>query len=184
MLGAGRIEEARQILDRATEMLSQEGQRRERGEPQPIQGKQLEFYKRELGRLEEDTRRMPPEERRDEARRLAGELRDLIRVREENPEALPRIIEMRELGRNAWKLGERIQETDNEEEKAKLGEELHKVLNRIFDYRQEERRREMERLRAELEKLENKVNSLDERRDEAIEKRFREMVGQGEELDW
>jgi hypothetical protein len=183
-LAGGRFEEARQILDRVTEMAAQEEKRPERKEAEPIQQKQLDFYRREMGRFEEDTRRMPPEARREEARRLAQELRDLIRVRDEDPDALPRVLEIREIERNSWKMGERIQETDRDEEKTKLSEELHKALDRLFDYRQEERRREIERLRAELEKLEKTVKSLDERRDEAIEKRFREMTGQGEELDW
>jgi hypothetical protein len=32
--------------------------------------------------------------------------------------------------------------------------------------------------------LEKSIETLDERREEAIEKKFREMTGQGEELDW
>jgi hypothetical protein len=183
-LAGGRFEEARQILDRATEMAAQEEKRSERKEAEPVLRKHLDFYRREMGCFEEDTRRMAPDERREEAGRLAQELRDLIRIRDENPAALPRVLEMRELERNSWKMGERIQQTDNDEEKAKLTDELHKTLDQLFDYRQEERRREMERLRAELENLESKVKSLDERRDEAIEKKIRELVGQGEELDW
>jgi hypothetical protein len=178
-LAGGRFEEARQILDRATEMLAQEEK-----EAEPVLRKQLDFYQREMGRFEEDTRRMEPEARREEAGRLAQELRDLIRIRDENPDALPRVLEMRELERNSWKMGERIQQTDNDEEKTKLTDELHKTLDQLFDYRQEERRGEMERLRAELEKLEKSIETLDERREEAIEKKFLEMTGQGEELDW
>jgi hypothetical protein len=105
-------------------------------------------------------------------------------LRREHPEAFEREIELRQLEGEAWAIGERLQHTGSEEEQAALEKELRQILNRIFDMRQEQRRTQIEHMRKELEELEESVKKLDDNRDKAIQKKFNEMTGREDELDF
>jgi len=153
----------------------------------PDQRRALEFLQRDLPReyqefIEALTKQ--PAERGDLIGGLMDRYRHAMELQRENPEAFEREMELRRLEDEAWGIGERIQQTGSEEEKEALGKELRGILDRIFDTRQEQRRKQIERMKEELGDLEGSVKRLDENREKAIQKKFNEMTGRRDELDF
>jgi hypothetical protein len=125
-----------------------------------------------------------PAERSNLLQELLGRYQHAMELQRENPATFERELELRRLEGEAWATGQQIQDTKSEEEKQALENELFQMLNRIFDARQGERRKQIEEMRSELEELEQSVKRLDENREKAIEKKFREMTGEEDELDF
>lgn len=76
-------------------------------------------------------------------------------------------------------------------ERDRLARELRETLERTFDLKQQARREQIEamqedadRLRRDLAELEEELSARDAARDEIIERRQQDLLGEGDELDW
>jgi hypothetical protein len=73
----------------------------------------------------------------------------------------------------------------------RLTRELRETLERTFDLKQQARREQVEamredaeRLRSDLAELEEELSERDAVRDEIIERRQQDLLGERDELDW
>ena len=98
--------------------------------------------------------------------------------------------EIAEGERQSRMLARQLRRADGTE-RDRLARELRETLERTFDLKQQARREQLEamredaeRLRSDLAKLEEEVSARDAARDEIIERRQRDLLGESDELDW
>ena len=68
--------------------------------------------------------------------------------------------------------------------KETMKKELVSTLNELFDLKEADKKREISRLENELKKLNDMIDSRNKNRERIIDKRFNEMMGQPEYLEW
>jgi len=135
---------------------------------------------RELGKL-------------DEAERALREARDKFRpegplppppIHHPDRAAPPEGRRIDEMERQCGDLAERIRRTKDDKERAALKDELKSLLPKLFDLKEELRRREVEALARELEELRSQLKRRMENRAKIIEARLRQLLGEEEGWDW
>jgi hypothetical protein len=147
-------------------------------------GELLEFLRARnpdaLAEVRELARQRRPEAR-EILRDLVAEGAHLLRLGRENPELFMREMRERDLNEQAERLGHELRRdgTDTEAET-----ELRRVLKEAFDIRQERMRAQIEELAAELRRLQELEQKREENRDEVIDRRFKQLSGQLDYLEW
>ena len=98
--------------------------------------------------------------------------------------------EMSELQRSDFELEQRTMQRAHryrlakQEQKEELKTELAEVINKHFDVRQEKRELQLKRMEESLEKLREAIKKRADARDEIVEKRLGELVGERGELEF
>ena len=135
---------------------------------------------RELGKL-------------DEAERALREARDKFRTEGPPPPppmhhpdrpAPPEARKIDEMERQGGELAERIRRAKDEKERGTLKAELKSLISKLFDLKEELRRREVEALARELEELRSQLKRRLDNRDKIIEARLRQLLGEEDGWDW
>lgn len=183
-LGAERREIA-EVMERARDR-----DRREEGfrDPAPMDPDLMHFARRELPfAVDEiaDLLRSDEPYAREELGRWREYLRELQELCEHEPELYE--LEKRILVHDweAERLGDRIRDLpQGNEKRAKMMQELDKMLEEGFDLKEQMRRRDIEILERELEEQRAILKKRTESRKEIIERRRQELTGEADALDW
>jgi flagellar capping protein FliD len=107
----------------------------------------------------------------------AAQQRYLSDVQKANRELYERLVRERTMERQAEDLARviRMLPDDSDERRAKA-DTLQALLNDIFDLKQENRRREIERLQREIQELQRSLQKRKQMREAMIEHRFNQLV--------
>ena len=76
------------------------------------------------------------------------------------------------------RLASRILATDNARQRTALRAQLHERLDEIFELKQENRRAEIDELGERLAELRRQMDARQANKDDIIERRIRELLGQ------
>jgi len=112
------------------------------------------------------------------------EMQYLENLKERDPEMYEAMKEKRELEIQTKQLVDQYKNTENETEKVNLKNQISELLNKIFDIRQENRQKEIERLEKRLaEAKENNKKRL-QNKDEIIAERLEDLLGKQDWMRW
>lgn len=135
----------------------------------------------ELKRL----RREDPGGYAQELENISEQIAYIEMIRGENADLAVRLIEAENLELESWDLADRIAGTRDPGQKQSLTAELHQVLARIFDIRQDERTSEIAALEREVAELKRIMTKRKQQREAIIKKRLEEMTEVEEEgMSW
>jgi uncharacterized protein YicC (UPF0701 family) len=124
------------------------------------------------------------EEGRDMLRMLGRQLRDMRELRERDPDRFRLQREITELDHRSVMLGQKVRRAPDEEAKKQAASELKEVLNKLFDLRQEEREKNVQQIERDLRELRESLEKRKAKRDDIIKRRFDELTGKAQMLDW
>ena len=141
-----------------------------------------EYFEGELAEAEELARKEPGEAR-EIVTDVVHEARELLELREENPEAFEKAMHEPKLGRRSAELAERCRASKGEA-REQLLKELRGVLSEAFGLRQASMKDEMRELERELQRLRTLVEKREENRDAIVERRIEQLTGEGDFLEW
>lgn len=94
-----------------------------------------------------------------------------------------KVGEVSDLERASRRLAREVRRADGDE-RGELEQQLNEKLAEIFDKKMEMRRDRIERLESLLEKERSVVEERSQARDEIIDHRFDELLGEADALDW
>ena len=112
------------------------------------------------------------------------EMRELQRLKEDDPERYERVVKEKELNRKSYELVELYRKTTSEEEKKSIRTQLENLLDTLFDYRQMNREEEIERLEKQVAELKEINNKRIASKKEIVLNRLAEMLGEKSGLEW
>lgn len=121
------------------------------------------------------------------AARIAGDLprieleHYLDEIRQDNEGLFDRLVSERQLEQETVERARQIRRSRAGEEREERIEDLRRRLDRIFELKQENRRREIEQLERRLGELERRLAERERQREEIVERRLRELLP---EMDW
>ncbi|MFQ5864558.1 MAG: hypothetical protein ACE5IW_04940 [bacterium] len=110
--------------------------------------------------------------------------RMLLDLEIDDPERAELIKKQIQLENRTEELAHTFRMSEDETEKAQLEKDLRSALSELFDLRELEKQREIERLEKQLKELKNMVKKRKDHRGEIIQKRLDQMLGKVDYLDW
>lgn len=116
--------------------------------------------------------------------RAFREMRYLEDLKEKDPERYERVFQEKKLEREAWNLSRQYRQTEDDKEKARLKEELKSLLDQVFDFRQMNRQEEIEKLEKRLAELKENNQKRLANKDEIIQRRLKQMLGDEKGMEW
>lgn len=134
----------------------------------------------ELERLKE--RR--PEQYRRLISRAFREIRYMEELKEKDPDRFKVLSQEKQLERETQKLARQYRNSNDDEEKEQLLEELTKLLEKSFDLRQMNREFEIERLEKRLAEAKTANTKRLENKEEIVRLRLSQMLGKRKEFEW
>lgn len=146
----------------------------------------LEYIKQAYPFKYEDIKRMKkslPNVYRKTLVRAYREMQFSQRIKEEDPERFENLKKERQLETKSHELADQYKNTNNQESKAAIKEELEQVLEDAFEIRQQNREFEIRSLQKKLEDLMNDNEARMNQKDQIIEKRLNELLGTSD-LKW
>lgn len=111
------------------------------------------------------------------------EARELDDLRRRDPHRFEEMVKIHRAESESRQLAQKARNLQGES-RARALEEIDRVLVRIFDFKQEQREREVEHLSKELERLRESLGRRAEHREEIIARRKGELLGEIEPLEW
>lgn len=125
--------------------------------------------------------------RRPDAMRMLSEaeprMRQMAEMKERDPKGFERLKEMRRLEQECGELAERARRA-SVEDRDRAVKQLAESLGKLFDLREENRMRDVVELKRRVEALEKELANRKANREEIVEQRKREMLGEKGKLDW
>lgn len=120
------------------------------------------------------------------------EYREAFEDKDEEPAEFKDWVEYKKNEFKSYQLAEKIRDlsqknTQTDDDKAEINKntaELKTVLGVMFNLRIAEQKREIEELRGEIKELESTITKREANRDKIIARKFNEMVGDEDEMDW
>ena len=111
--------------------------------------------------------------------------RYLIDMQRENEQLHERLMQERAMEAESQALAARIRALpEDSPEREALTAELRQKLEEIFSMKEENRRRETEQLEKELSKLRDQLQKREQSREQIIDRRLKELIGERQALDW
>ena len=181
-------EEAERKVKIEVEVETDEGEEEEEGEFSDdtildFMAEQFPAWRKELAELgrraEEGDERA--ERERDE---MFEHVRHLYFLSKENPKEFAVQKRIHNLEAESHHLGGKFREAQSEKAKEEIGGELKKLLSDLFDLREKQREREAEEIARELERIREMLAKRRANRERIIERRFQELTGMDEGLEW
>ena len=102
---------------------------------------------------------------------------------DENKEQIEREKKINELEVITETLGAKYQSSDKTE-KQTIRNELRRKLSELFELKEVNRKKEVEKLKQKLKKLEKALTVRMKNKDEIIKRRLEELIGEEDYLDW
>ena len=124
------------------------------------------------------------EEGRDMLRGIAAQAREMRELKQRDPERFKQQQQIAEMERRSMELGQRIRRATDEEAKKSATTELKEILSKLFDLRQQEREKSLQQLDREMKELREALEKRKAKRDEMIQRRFDQLTGRAEMLEW
>lgn len=121
------------------------------------------------------------------SRRLAKldkELTQLEQIKAKDPEHYENLVKEKVLGFKSAGLARAYRQSRDESEKAAIKNDLAKLLDELFDYRQENRAREIAILEERVHKLKELQKARQDNKGEIVTKRLDQLLGNSEDLQW
>ena len=116
--------------------------------------------------------------------RAFREMRFLQDLESKDPEQYKQMIEEKNLEKESRLLGKKYRELPEGTEKDKLLEDLKGILERSFDLRQMNRQVEIDRLESRLQELKDQNKQRLDKREEIIQHRLSQIIGEKDLLEW
>lgn len=113
-----------------------------------------------------------------------GRFQHMRELKRHNPEEFQRLVRINQMEAGAWELAEKIRRAQGGEEKTRLREELKAALEKLFELREEQRKREVEELQRRLEELKAQLEKRRQNKAAIVEKRLKQMLGESDDMDW
>ncbi len=135
-------------------------------------------------RLLEMLRHKEPFEYREAIRDILSEMNEMDHLRKDNPKLFEKFVIRRKLEVQSHRLADEIHRSRDKTRKAKLEEELRAVLQKLFPLRCLELETQINELSEELAKAKKLLEIKRKNKDKVIERRFRELTGVEDALDW
>jgi len=120
-------------------------------------------------------------------RKLSKLWKDINRelsLKDEDPERYQKVRQQHELDRQCKKLAEKYRKSADETQKAAIKDELKIKLGELFLLRAEEKAAKIEKLEQELKKLKQTLSRRKEIKEQIINKRLSQLLGEDKEIDW
>ncbi len=124
------------------------------------------------------------EEGRDMLRGIASQAREMRELKQRDPERFKQQQQIAEMERRSMELGQRIRRVTDEEAKKSATTELKEVLSKLFDLRQQEREKSLQQLEREVKEVREALEKRKAKRDEMIQRRFEQLTGKAELMEW
>ncbi|MBI5818074.1 MAG: hypothetical protein HZA88_03735 [Verrucomicrobia bacterium] len=124
------------------------------------------------------------EEGRDMLRGIAMQAREMNELKRRDPERFRQQQQMAEMERQTVELGQKIRRATDEDIKKAAATELKEVLTKLFDLRQQERERNLQQLEREVKEVREALEKRKAKRDEMIQRRFDQLTGKTELMEW
>ncbi|MEW6279526.1 MAG: hypothetical protein AB1758_12935 [Candidatus Eremiobacterota bacterium] len=107
----------------------------------------------------------------------------LKQMKEEDPEGYQLGLEELKLDGRVRKLARAYTQTQDKEQRAALRKQAEEAVARLFDIRQQNRRRHVERMEKELARLKSQVDERQKKRQAIVERRVEEVLSDPD-LEW
>lgn len=124
------------------------------------------------------------EEGRDMLRGISAQVREMRELKQRDPERFRQQQQMAEMERRSVELGQRIRRATDNEAKKQATTELKELLSKLFDLRQQEREKSLQQLEREVKEVREALEKRKAKRDEMIQRRFDQLTGRAEMLEW
>jgi len=108
---------------------------------------------------------------------------EMQRLEQDDPEMHQLLVEDNRLDREAIALARRVREAKSTE-REKLRADLAVVVNKHFDVRQQRRELSLKRMEEELKRLREAIESRSKGRDDVVQRRITELVGDDKNLEF
>ncbi|MCG3154250.1 MAG: hypothetical protein DKINENOH_00844 [bacterium] len=116
--------------------------------------------------------------------KLWNDLGRLERLKQENPARYNNLKKQLQLERDCRKLAQQHRKSNDATQRAQMRADLKSCLTELFTLREAERAEKVAELEQELAELREMLAFRAKNKDTIIEKRLKEMIGEGEKLEW
>jgi uncharacterized protein YdcH (DUF465 family) len=106
---------------------------------------------------------------------------DLEAMRHNDPEMFRLLQEDNELDRNTRELGMQFRQAPPEQ-RERMKQEIHKLVSKQFEIRQQRRTLELKRIEGVLQRLREAIERRAKNREQLVERRVSELTGREDEL--
>jgi hypothetical protein len=124
------------------------------------------------------------EEGRDLLRGIAAQAREMRELKQRDPDRFRQQQQMAELERRSMEMGQKVRHATEEEAKKRATMELKEMLDKLFDLRQQEREKSLQQLEREVKDVREALEKRKAKRDEMIQRRFDQLTGKAELMEW
>lgn len=124
------------------------------------------------------------EEGRDMLRGIATQAREMRELKQRDPERFQMQHQMAELERRSVEMGQKVRRAPDEEAKKQATVELKEALAKLFDLRQQDREKSLQQLEREVKEVREALEKRKAKRDEMIQRRFDQLTGRAEVMEW
>ncbi|MBN2028858.1 hypothetical protein JW824_01305 [bacterium] len=146
--------------------------------------KYLEEYSPELAERLSRIKESNSDTYREQLSRAYRQMIYMDNLKETDPEQYERVSEERRLELESNQLATQYKNTTDEDEKRGIKAELEDLLFELFDYRQMNRIVEIERLEERLESLKEENQNRLDNKDQIVNNRLLELLGERSGLEW
>ena len=112
------------------------------------------------------------------------EMREMEHLKKHNPKRYQKLVMYKTWKAKIHKLVGLYKREKNPKEKAELKATLRKALTKVFEFKVQEYQREIKNLSRELEKLKRRAHKAIKHKDQLIDKKLNELLGESEEFEW
>ncbi len=102
----------------------------------------------------------------------------LEEVQRQSQQLYQQLMREYQMENNTQVLAQRIRQLPEGPKRQRMLDSLRSTLNRIFDLKQENRRREIEQLSVQIEQLQANLDKREQMREQMINQRMRELIGE------
>ena len=110
--------------------------------------------------------------------------RDLERLRENNEILYQKILGTMDMERESFNLAEEYRNAESDAERNDIKEQLRGILSRVFDLKQDERNSRISNLEDKINRLKDDLAERARNKNEIVERRLGELLGEGRYLEW
>jgi hypothetical protein len=108
---------------------------------------------------------------------------EMQRLEQDDPEMYRLLVEDNRLDREAQALARQVRAAKSDE-REKLRAELAVIVDKHFEVRQQRRELSLKRMEEELKRLREAIESRTKGREEIVQKRLTELIGDNKELEF
>jgi hypothetical protein len=112
------------------------------------------------------------------------EIRRELRLKNDDPQLYKQVRRMHELDHRCDSLAEEYRKTKDKSRHSEIRVELKTKLGELFVIREAEREAKISELEQEIKQLKEMAAQRQQKKDEIIQKRLDEMLGEGDKLEW